>query len=137
MCRAGSVLIATVAFLATGGYSHHSAPQTEAQIEGTDTTAARMVALGADHAESFLKHSQTEGIRNMLGGARGVFIAPSITGGAALIGYESGTGFLLRRHGKDWSDPVFFTLSGTSAGWQIGGKEERGPHPAHDGRRRG
>jgi lipid-binding SYLF domain-containing protein len=96
-----------------------------ASAEKNEATAARIVAEGASHAEAFLHHSQTEGIRNMLGGARGVFMAPAITGGAALVGYEAGTGFLMRRHGKDWSDPVFFTLSGASAGWQVGGKQER------------
>ena len=43
----------------------------------------------------------------MLGGVRGVFLAPDLTDEAAIFGIERGTGFLLRRHGKEWSDPVF------------------------------
>jgi lipid-binding SYLF domain-containing protein len=84
-----------------------------------------MVALGAEHAESFLSHSQTKAVRNMLGGVRGVFLAPELMDEAALLGIERGTGFLLARHGKDWSDPVFMRFSETSLGYQAGVKESR------------
>jgi lipid-binding SYLF domain-containing protein len=87
--------------------------------------AAEMVERSGARADSILRHSQTEGFRNMLGGVRGVFIAPAIVGGAAILGYRGGTGYLMRRHGKDWSDPVFFSLTDTSAGFQFGGKFER------------
>ncbi len=95
------------------------------------SVAAQMVAAGSEHAENFLHHSQTVGIRNMLGGARAVFMSPGVTGGAAIVGYETGTGFLMQRHGEQWSDPVFFTLSGTRRwipGRRQGGKS---PRPAH------
>src|SRR4051794_16944335 len=120
----GALFVAAAA--GAGGCSHETKQQqamTPAQRE--QSIGAQMVALGSEHAEGFLHHSQMQAIRNMLGGARGVFLAPNISGGAAIVGYETGTGFLIRRHGKEWSDPVFYTLSGTSAGWQIGAKEER------------
>jgi lipid-binding SYLF domain-containing protein len=82
-----------------------------------------MVELGAEHGESFLAHSQTKAIRNMLGGVRGVFLAPDLRDEAAILGIERGTGFLLRRHGKEWSDPVFVLFSETSLGYQAGVKE--------------
>ena len=85
--------------------------------------AAKMVDVGSEHMNKFLSYEQTEALKNMLGGARGVFIAPNITGGAALFGVEEGTGFLMRRHGKDWSDPAFFKLTQYSLGYQAGGKE--------------
>ena len=65
----------------------HSAPSQPDQ-----TVAAQMVALGAEHAHSYLDHTETESIRNMLGGARGIFLAPKIVGGAALVGYETALG---------------------------------------------
>jgi len=105
-------------------HSNNAAAAKSAQ-QGEQTVAAKMVEQGASNTQNFLNHTQTEGVRNMLGGVRGVFIAPSVVGGAAVVGYETGTGFLMCRHGKDWSDPVFFTLSGASAGWQVGGKEAR------------
>jgi lipid-binding SYLF domain-containing protein len=115
-----------VALPALSGCHSSSKPPTAAQsIASQQDLASQMVVLGAKDAENFLHHTQTVAIRNMLGGVRGVFLSPNISGGAAIVGYETGTGFLMRRHGKDWSDPVFFTLSGTSAGWQVGAKEER------------
>jgi lipid-binding SYLF domain-containing protein len=89
----------------------------------TQVAAKRMVELGAEHGESFLAHSQTKAIRNMLGGVRGVYLAPDLTDEAAILGIERGTGFLLRRHGKDWSDPVFVLFSETSLGYQAGVKK--------------
>jgi lipid-binding SYLF domain-containing protein len=95
------------------------------EVDRQRLAAAEMVEKSAQRADSILKHSQTEGFRNMLGGVRGVFIAPAITGGAAFVGLRQGTGYLMRRHGKDWSDPVFFRLTDTSAGFQFGAKVER------------
>src|SRR5439155_17243818 len=100
--------------LAGGGCSQDKKDEANA-APTQQAIASDMINLGSDHAGNFLKYSQTEGIRNMIGGARGIFISPSVTGGAAFVGYETGTGFLMRRHGADWSDPVFFSLSGTSA----------------------
>jgi lipid-binding SYLF domain-containing protein len=115
-----------VAFLAAAlsGCAHTSTPSVAADAaSGTQAAAKRMVELGAEHGESFLSHSQTKAIRNMLGGVRGVFLAPDLTDEAAILGIERGTGFLLRRHGKEWSDPVFAIFSETSLGYQAGVKK--------------
>ena len=85
-----------------------------------DTAAAKMVDVGKGHCDKFMNYSQTAAMRNMLGGARAVFIAPDVGGGSLLVGVDNGSGFLLKRHGEDWSDPVFYTLSETSAGEQLG-----------------
>jgi lipid-binding SYLF domain-containing protein len=119
------LLIAGIPLLASGGCAHTSKQPEMSPTQREQTIAAQMVALGSSHAESLLNHSQTESLRNMLGGARGVFLSPDVSGGAALVGYETGTGFLMRRHGKEWSDPVFFTLSSTNVGIQVGAKTER------------
>jgi lipid-binding SYLF domain-containing protein len=89
------------------------------------TTASKMIDSSQGHVHSFLNHSQTEGLRNMLGGVRGIFVAPNIGGASFFVGVDSGTGFLMRRHGQDWSDPVFYTLTETSAGYQVGVKNSR------------
>ena len=85
-----------------------------------DTAAAKMLDVGKGHVDKFMNYKQTAAMRNMLGGARAVFVGPDIGGGALLVGVDSGTGFLLKRHGEDWSDPVFYTLTETSAGEQLG-----------------
>jgi lipid-binding SYLF domain-containing protein len=110
--------------LAPSGCMRPSAPPAIAdQASASQATAKRMVELGAEHGERFLAHSQTRAIRNMLGGARAVFLAPDLTDEAAILGIERGTGFLLRRHGKEWSDPVFAIFSETSLGYQAGVKK--------------
>ena len=119
-----SAVLAAFLAAALSGCAHMSESKAAADsASATQAVAARMVELGAKHGESFLKHSQTQAIRNMLGGVRGVFLAPDLTDEAAILGLERGTGFLLRRHGKDWSDPVFVTFSEASFGYQVGVKE--------------
>lgn len=115
----GAVLVVTLSSCAHTSQTATTADSASATAAG----AARMVELGAEHGESFLKHSQTKAIRNMLGGARAVFLAPNLTDEAALLGIEHGTGFLLRRHGKEWSDPLFVQFDETSIGYQAGVKE--------------
>ncbi len=120
---ASVVLVASLA-AALSGCAHTNEPGASANTaSATQAGAARMVELGAEHGESFLAHSQTKAIRNMLGGVRGVFLAPDLRDEAAILGIERGTGFLLRRHGKEWSDPVFVLFSETSLGYQAGVKE--------------
>src|SRR3954447_5527610 len=122
--RALVFTLALISAIAGAGCSQDKKPDAAA-IPTQRAIASDMINLGSDHAGNFLKYSQTEGIRNMIGGARGIFISPSVTGGAAFVGYETGAGFLMRRHGSDWSDPVFFSLSGTSAGLQAGAKQQK------------
>ncbi len=64
-------------------------------------------------------------MKNILGGAKAVILAPDVKSGAFIVGVESGTGVLLVRHGKTWSDPVFVRLTEESAGFQAGIKESK------------
>jgi lipid-binding SYLF domain-containing protein len=89
------------------------------------TPAGQMIEHSQAHVDQFLNYTQTEGLRNMLGGARGIFVAPSAGGGAFLVGGGSGTGFLMRRHDDDWSDPVFFNLTLVVGGTEMGVKSSR------------
>ena len=45
-------------------------------------------------------------MRNLLGDARALFVAPEITSGGFLVGMQEDQGMLFQRHGKEWSDPV-------------------------------
>src|SRR5262249_25584340 len=116
------MLVVALVATALSGCAHTSQPAATNAASTTTPGAARMVELGAQHGESFLKHSQTKAIRNMLRGVRAVFIA-DLTDEAVLLGMERGTGFMLRRHGKEWSDPVFVQFDETSIGYQAGVKE--------------
>lgn len=90
------------------------------QVHPSDTAAGQMIELGRTKSMGLLNNKQAEGIRNIIGGASGIFIAPNLGGGSLILGVDAGTGFLMRRHGLQWSDPVFYSLTQTSAGFQIG-----------------
>jgi lipid-binding SYLF domain-containing protein len=50
-----------------------------------------------------------------------VIIIPDEIAASLIIGYKRGTGAMFRRHGNDWSDPVFLTFSKYGVGLQVGG----------------
>ena len=56
----------------------------------------------------------------MIHSARGVLIVPRLVKGGFIFGAEGGDGVLLRRSGRNWSSPAFFTLGSASFGLQIG-----------------
>jgi lipid-binding SYLF domain-containing protein len=60
------------------------------------------------------------GFANALGGARGIVIMPKLLTVGFLVGYSTGTGLLLARHGAQWSDGVFLHVHRPSAGFQAG-----------------
>jgi lipid-binding SYLF domain-containing protein len=93
------------------------------QAEDNLQTVIEMMKKNSAHLKSFFSHKQAEAIRNVIGAARAVYFAPEVTKGGFLVGLEKGKGMILRRHGQEWSDPVFLSLSEYSVGTQIGVKE--------------
>ncbi|MEA3305818.1 MAG: lipid-binding SYLF domain-containing protein [Candidatus Omnitrophota bacterium] len=66
-----------------------------------------------------------EGIpQNLLSKSTAIAIFPSTIKGAFMIGARYGEGVVVHRDPdtKKWSAPAFFTVSGVSFGWQIGGQ---------------
>jgi lipid-binding SYLF domain-containing protein len=64
-----------------------------------------------------------EGVKNLIGSAKAVVIAPSFKSASLIVGYEKGTAVLLVRKGENWSDPAFVTMSMASIGFQGGVKD--------------
>ena len=58
--------------------------------------------------------------RDMLGGARAVYIVPKLVKGGFIFGAEGGDGVLLRRTGHGWSTPKFYGMGSASFGLQAG-----------------
>ncbi|MEJ0028126.1 MAG: lipid-binding SYLF domain-containing protein [Rhizomicrobium sp.] len=56
----------------------------------------------------------------MIHGARAVLIVPRLVKGGFIFGAEGGEGVLLKRSGRTWSSPAFFSLASASFGLQIG-----------------
>src|SRR5580698_317715 len=58
--------------------------------------------------------------RDMLGGARAIYIVPKLVKGGFIFGAEGGDGVLLKRTGKGWSMPKFYGMGSASFGLQAG-----------------
>lgn len=80
-----------------------------------------LLAAANKHLEKFTSHSQAQAITNIAGAAKAVVIIPDEVAASLIVGYKRGTGAMFRRHGEQWSDPVFMTFAEYSIGTQIGG----------------
>jgi lipid-binding SYLF domain-containing protein len=58
--------------------------------------------------------------RSMLRNARAVYIVPKLVKGGFIFGAEGGDGVLLRRQGRSWSQPRFYSMGSASFGLQAG-----------------
>jgi lipid-binding SYLF domain-containing protein len=99
-------------------------------VSATPTPAADMMEQQqlVDKAkmtvEAFASDPSVGGaIREMKGGAKGLFIVPQFVRGALVFGGAGGSGVLIVRDekSKKWSEPVFYTIGSASFGLQIGG----------------
>lgn len=113
--------------------------QLSARVEASANTArpyATPVTASANIGDSELQDAQelvrdaVQTVQQMKGDprviqalhrARGVFILPHYGRGALGIGAQGGEGVLVARQGKDFGNPVFYTLAGVSVGLQAGG----------------
>jgi lipid-binding SYLF domain-containing protein len=75
----------------------------------------------AAHLKGFSAHAQSEAVINLAGASKSVIIIPDEYAASLIVGYKRGTGAMFRRHGDEWSDPVFMTFSHYSVGLQAGG----------------
>ncbi|MEN6466604.1 MAG: lipid-binding SYLF domain-containing protein [Syntrophaceae bacterium] len=73
---------------------------------------------------NFINDPNMGAMRDLLPGARGIFIVPQQIKGAFIIGAQGGSGVLVQRVGKtnDWTGPAFYTAAGASFGLQAGGQ---------------
>lgn len=104
-----------------------------AQSAGTDTTAGSRSSAAAEarEAQTAMQHvdkavdivhrmEAEAGMSKLLSQAKGVFIVPKYGRGAFVIGVSGGPGVLLVKNEGTWSEPVFYTFGGLSAGAQAG-----------------
>jgi len=67
--------------------------------------------------------------QEILGKAECVAVVPSMLKGGFIVGGKYGRGLASCRTAKGWSTPAFFTITGGSVGFQIGGQAVDA-HPA-------
>lgn len=88
-----------------------------------DENQTELIDHSVEVLKNYFTNPQWEGVKNLVGAAKAIVIAPSVKSGSLILGYETGTALLLVRKGIDWSDPAFISLSEKSVGFQAGGKE--------------
>jgi lipid-binding SYLF domain-containing protein len=96
----------------------------EVQAQDANAKAAALTQSADRALQSFLGNPQWEALRNLLGGARAVYIVPHDVAGGFLVTASGGDGVLLRRHGASWSDPVFMHMSTVGVGFVAGGETQ-------------
>src|SRR5437660_9199209 len=70
-----------------------------------------------------IQSAPDSGIPNeILGSAECVAVVPSMLKGGFIVGAKYGRGLASCRTPKGWSAPAFFTITGGSVGFQIGGQ---------------
>src|SRR5215472_17237065 len=90
-----------------------------------DLTRADFLILSATRSvQNFLTNPKWQAVRNLLGGARAIFIVPHDIQGGFLLTASGGDGVLLRRHGQSWSDPVFLHIASMGVGLEAGGENQ-------------
>lgn len=107
--------VAAIAFLAAipGGARAQDAAKADGLIQSS-TKSVR----------NFLVNPKWQALRNLLGGARAIFIVPHDIQGGFLLTASGGEGVLLRRHGDAWSDPIFLHIGAVGVGFEAGGEDE-------------
>src|SRR5204863_6637295 len=76
------------------------------------------------HANATVTSLKTDPVfgnaRATLRRAKAVLIVPRLVKGGFIFGAEGGDGVLLKRNGRSWSSPAFYSLASASFGLQIG-----------------
>jgi lipid-binding SYLF domain-containing protein len=87
-----------------------------------ETKASDRVQSAADVLNE-IESAPDSGIPNeILGSAECVAVVPSMLKGGFIVGAKYGRGLASCRTPKGWSAPAFFTVTGGSVGFQIGGQ---------------
>jgi lipid-binding SYLF domain-containing protein len=77
-----------------------------------------------EHADRTVDHLKSDPAfsvaARMIHRAKAVLIIPRLVKGGFIFGAEGGEGVLLRRSGRSWSSPAFYSLGSASFGLQIG-----------------
>jgi lipid-binding SYLF domain-containing protein len=77
-----------------------------------------------DHANRTVDHLKSDPAfsvaRDMMHRAKAVLIIPRLVKGGFIFGAEGGDGVLMKRNGRAWSSPAFYSLASASFGLQIG-----------------
>jgi lipid-binding SYLF domain-containing protein len=106
-CKIG-LLVAASAFVAATSIHAQKAPESQ-------------LAIAAEVLRAFTSDDENAIPIELLQRARGIAVIPNVIRGGFIFGARRGRGVLaVRTERGDWSNPAFVTLTGGSAGLQIG-----------------
>jgi hypothetical protein len=91
-----------------------------ARADETKSEGDRIVAPSTAVLQQSFAEPRLEAVRNLMGAVRAIYIAPALKQGPVIVSGTTGKGILLRRHGRDWSDPVFLNAKSPTVGFQAG-----------------
>jgi len=92
--------------------------------DSAKSKADALLGSATHSVQNFLTNPQWQAVRNLLGGARAIFIVPHDIQGGFLLTASGGDGVLLRRHGTLWSDPVFLHIGSMGVGFEAGAENQ-------------
>ena len=129
ICRSACLMATYAALALTAGMVPLSS--TFAQAATTESMAGSRESRPAESREASTEHvdkavevirrmEADPGVAKLLSEAKGVFIVPKYDRGGFIIGLNGGTGVLLLKQKGTWTEPVFYTYGGMSAGVQAG-----------------
>jgi SH3 domain-containing YSC84-like protein 1 len=87
-----------------------------------ESKAVDRVQAAADVLDEIQKAPDSGIPQEVLGSAECVAVVPSMLKGGFIVGAKYGRGLASCRTPKGWSSPAFFTVTGGSVGFQIGGQ---------------
>ncbi|NOG70749.1 lipid-binding SYLF domain-containing protein [Roseicella sp. DB1501] len=121
LCRFGMLGLALAAPSLLAGCSTTGAtPGGSVAESGSPTDSATLSRAAGDTLEQFFTSPEWQGVRNLTGGARAIFVAPSAEKIGFILGAQQAHGLLLMRHGQVWSDPIFVRLTNLDVGFLAG-----------------
>lgn len=116
-CRSASYLLLV---LLSGMVVAAENPQPMTAQQATDA-AAEARSRVKDSIPIVGKLKEDPKANDLLGRAKGILVVPNYVQAALVFGGRRGSGLLLVRSGRTWSDPVFYRISGGTFGVQLGG----------------
>lgn len=118
-CAAAAALIAMPALAAKPVHHRHHAAPARPVVCSLKTASGTSAQLVRDAMQT-LYHFEGSNASYLLKNAKAILIVPNLVKVGFIIGGQGGDGVLLRRNGKVWSYPAFYSMGSPSLGLQAG-----------------
>jgi lipid-binding SYLF domain-containing protein len=115
-------LLAAALIAVAGAAGAQTMNNASSNTNGTDRNEVQHDQMLLNQSAQVVGRMKAEnGMTQLLGRAKGVFIMPHYGRGAIGVGFQGGEGVLVMRQGNGFGNPVFYNMGGVSIGAQAGG----------------